>query len=110
VVDVVHLDELVVGNFRFGQEHVHVPRHSPGNRVNGESHIDAAFGQKIEQLFDAVLGLGNGHAVAGDDDDQVGLLHDLGGAFGRFAFNGFCFAARCRGLDLAERAEQDVGE
>src|SRR5262245_33117203 len=47
VVDVVHLDEFVVGDFRLGQQDVHVPRHASGNRMNGKTHIDALFGQEV---------------------------------------------------------------
>ena len=39
----------------------------------------------IVQLADAVLGLGHGHAVAGDDDHGPGGVHDLGRVFGRGA-------------------------
>ena len=87
-----------------------MPRHAAGDRMNGEPHIDAALGQLIVQFLHAVLGLGHRHAVAGDDHDQVGLLHDLGRAFGRFAFDGLGLAAGGLRLHLAERAEQHVGE
>ncbi len=67
-IDLVHLDQLVVGNLGLGQQHVHVPGHAAGHRVDGELHVDAFFGQRVVQLAHAVLGLGHGHAVAGNDD------------------------------------------
>ena len=38
VVDVVEIEELVVGDVGLGEEHVHVPRHAPGDRVNRVLH------------------------------------------------------------------------
>ena len=40
-VDVVHLLELVVGHVGLGQQHVHVPRHAPRDRVDRVADLDA---------------------------------------------------------------------
>ena len=47
VIDGVHLDELVVGNFRLGQQDIHVAGHAAGNRVNRETNVHASAGQLI---------------------------------------------------------------
>ena len=60
-VDVVHLDELVVWNVGLGQQHVHVPRHAAGHRVNAKGHVHAALGQRIEHLAYLVLRLCHRH-------------------------------------------------
>ena len=68
-VDVVHLDQLVIGDVGLGQQHVHVARHAAGHRVDGELHVDAAARQHVVQLADLVLRLRHRHAVARHDDD-----------------------------------------
>ena len=35
-IDVVHLDERVVGNLGLGEQHVHVAGHAAGDRMNRE--------------------------------------------------------------------------
>ena len=69
-VDVVHLDQPVVGNLRFGQQHVHVAGHAAGDRMDGELHVDAALRQLLVEIVHPVLRLRDGHAVSGNDDDR----------------------------------------
>ena len=38
VVDLVEVEELVVGDVRLGEQHVHVPRHAAGDRMDGVLH------------------------------------------------------------------------
>src|SRR4029077_8220425 len=71
-IDVVHVEEFVVGDVGFGEEHVHVAGHATGDGVNAEADVDAAFGERVEKFADFVLGLRDGHAVAGNDHDFVG--------------------------------------
>ena len=78
--------------------------------MDGELHLHAFLGQGVVQLADAVLGLGHGHAVAGDDDHGPGGRHDLGGVFGRGALGRALLGAALAGLNLPESAEQHVGE
>ena len=42
-------------------------RHAAGNGVNGEFHRDAPLCELVVQLPHAVLGLRDGHSVAGND-------------------------------------------
>ena len=85
--------------------------HASGDGVDAEGDVDAALGEGVVELADFVLGLGDGHAVAGDDDDFAGGGENAGGFFGRGASNGRgFFGAAGDGLDLAEAAEEHVGE
>src|SRR5258708_2504506 len=55
-VDGVHIEELVVGDVGFGEQHVHVAGHAAGDGVNAEGDVDAALGERVEELtnFDAI--------------------------------------------------------
>ena len=78
--------------------------------MHGELHVHAVLAQGVVQFAHAVLGLGHGHAVAGDDDHAAGGRHDLGRVFGRGALDGALFGVALAGLNLPESAEQHVGE
>ncbi len=67
VVDGVHLVELGVGDVGLGQQHVHVPRHPAGHRVDRVADVDSALLEAVRQLAHVVLCLGDGQAVAGHD-------------------------------------------
>ena len=82
----------------------------PATGMDGELHFDAALGELIVQLANPMLGLRHGHAVAGNDHDERGLLQNLRGAFDGFFFVRTFFAAGSRGLHLAECAEQHIRE
>ena len=73
-------------------------------------HVDAALGQLIVELAHLVLRLRHRHAVAGHDDDAIGVGQELGDVLRRRALGGLRFARRGRRLHLAERAEQHVRE
>jgi hypothetical protein len=81
-VDVVHLDELLVGHVGLGEEHVHVAGHAAGHRVDGEGHLGAVLLEQVAELADHVLRLGDGHAVAGDEHDRLRGLEDEVGVVG----------------------------
>ena len=78
VVDLVEFEHLFVRHVGFGQQHVHVPRHSSGHGVNGVFDLDALLLQLVRHLAERVLGLGDGHAVARNDDHLRRVLHDEG--------------------------------
>ena len=82
VVDLVHLQDDVVGDLGLGQQHVHVPGQPAGDRVDAEPDVDAAFAQLVGEFGDGVLRLGDGHAVAGRDDDRLGVLEQVGDVLG----------------------------
>ncbi len=76
-IDFIHLEQLVVGHIRLRQQHVHVSRHPSGHRVDGITHFAAVLLQQLPQFLDGVLGLGDGHAVAGDHDHALRALKDI---------------------------------
>ena len=81
VVDLVHLEDDVVGHLRLGEQHVHVAGQPAGDRVDAEADLDAALAQLAGELGDGVLRLGDGHAVAGRDDHRLDASREqLGGA------------------------------
>ena len=101
LVDLVHLLDDVVRDVGLRQQHVHVPRQPPRDRMDRVAHLDPLFDQQRRDLFDRVLGLGDRHAVTGHDDhaarrqQQIGHLVDGGlvdlagrrvAAAGRFGF------------------------
>src|SRR6267143_4612996 len=110
-VDVVHFEQPVIGDIGFGEQHVHVAGHASGDWMNAEADIDAALAESVEEFANFVLGLRDGHAVAGNDDDFVGGGEDSGGFFRGGAFDGaLLLRARSGGLNLSEAAEEHVGE
>jgi hypothetical protein len=74
LVDLVHLQHDVVGHLGLRQQHVHVPRQTPRDRVDGEAHLLARRAQLARQLADRLLRLRHRHAVARHDDHAVGLV------------------------------------
>jgi hypothetical protein len=68
-VDVIHVDDQVVGHAGFGQQHVHVTRHAARDWMDRELHVLVARDQLFAQLPDLVLRLRHRHAVARHDDD-----------------------------------------
>ena len=88
-VDLVHVAQLVVGHVGLGQQHVHVARHAAGDRMDGELHFAAAAFDQLGQLAHLVLGLGHGHAVAGNHDHVAGIGQLHGRVFDRNAADRF---------------------
>src|ERR1700728_1884878 len=43
-INFVEVQQLVVGDVRFGQQHIHVPGHAASYRMNTEFHVHAALG------------------------------------------------------------------
>ena len=110
-VDFVHVEEPIVRDVGFGEEHVHVAGHAAGNRVDGEFYVYAALAEGIEKFADFVLRLRDGHAVAGYDDDFVGGGENSGGFFGAGAANSLFFDSPGSGdLHLTKGAEKNVGK
>jgi hypothetical protein len=92
-VDLAHVDQIGVGNLGFGEQHVHVPGHAARDRVDRELDGHAALGELVVQLTDAVLGLRDGHAVAGDDDDREACSIMAAAFSGVSALYSFCSPA-----------------
>src|SRR5882757_491230 len=110
-VDFVRIEEFVVRNVRFGEKDVHVAGHTASDRMDAELYVDATLGEGVVELAHFVLGLGNGHSVAGYNDNFVRGSEDGGGFFWRCAPHGTGFLFACgRGLLLSKCAEEHVGE
>jgi hypothetical protein len=54
LVDLVHLQHDVVGHLGLGQQHVHVPRQTARDRVDGEAHLLARRAQLARQFADTI--------------------------------------------------------
>ena len=78
VVDLVHLQDDVVGDLGLGEQDVHVARQAAGDGVDAEPDGDAFLAELAGQFGDPVLGLGHRHPVAGGDDHGVGLAEQFG--------------------------------
>src|SRR5580693_4575669 len=101
-IDKVHLQELVVRNVGFGQQHIHVAGHAAGDGMNAEGDLHAAFGQGIVKFAHFVLSLRDGHAVAGNDNHFAGRGENSGSFFWRRAFyRTRFFRSRRTGLNLS---------
>ena len=55
-----------------------MPGHPAGHRVDPEHHLNPGFLQGSHQVPDRVLGLGDGHAIAGHDGHPAGRLKEHG--------------------------------
>jgi hypothetical protein len=64
VIDFLHLLDDVVRNANFGQKNVHLTRHTTGNGVDGEPHVDFVFDEMLGEFSDRVLSLCDSHSVA----------------------------------------------
>ncbi len=84
-------------------------RHAPGHGVDRELHLHALLGQRVEHLPHRVLGLGDGHAIAGHDDDLLRVLEEIGGILGRAPLDGLLLLLFGRHGHLAE-ASHDHGQ
>ena len=80
VVDVVEVEQLVVGHVRLGEQHVHVTGHAAGDRVDRVVHRRAALLERLREVAHRVLRLRDGHAVARHHDDRLRRLEQLGGS------------------------------
>ena len=113
VIDLVHLFELVVGDVRLGQQHIHVAGHAARDRVDGVFDLNATLLELVGEFADRVLALGDRQAVAGDDDHLPRIGEQGGDVLRRSGPDGFSFTAdraRRPGRRRTEGAEEDVAE
>ncbi len=108
-VDIFQFEDFIIRHLRFGEQDVHVPRHPARDGVDGVFHFNAFFLQLVAHLFESVLGLGDGHAVTGHDDDLGGVLHDESRVFGRAALERTVCIRACAtgGRIVAAKAAED---
>ncbi|CAM5263295.1 hypothetical protein SVIOM74S_03384 [Streptomyces violarus] len=70
------------GTFASASSTFMCPGSQAGDGVDAEAHLDAPLAQLARQLGDRVLGLGDGHAVAGRDDHRGGVAQEFRGLLG----------------------------
>src|SRR6185436_19588425 len=70
-VDVFHLEDLVVGDLGFREQHVHVAWYASRDGVNRVADVHALLDQLVRHLLGGVLRPSNGEYITGDDDDVV---------------------------------------
>ena len=111
-VDLVKVKEMVVRHVRLSEQHVHVPRHAPGDWVDGEAHTTTALLNQLGKLSHGVLGLRHRHAVARNNDHVAGVTDAHCRIFWRDAPRREALGALCRDCRLlaAERTEEHVRE
>jgi hypothetical protein len=85
-------------------------RHAAGHRVDRELHRDTPLLQLIVELPHLVLRLSDGHAVAGNDYDEVRLLQHLSAPLDRFFLVDLLISTGLGLLCLPESAEEHVQE
>ena len=79
VVDVVELEDEVVGHAGLGEQDVHLTRHAAGHRMDRELDRDACRLQQLYELIELLLALRGSKTVAGHDDDTLGVAHENAG-------------------------------
>ena len=109
-VGVFQVQQFRVGDIRFGQQHVHVPRHTAGDGVYSVFHIHTVGFQQIIDLFTYFLRLSHRQAIARDDHDRAGVVKlngrvVEGNLFGHLPANGPFGSA---GRPSAETADEHV--
>ena len=110
-IDFIEIINLVVFDTGFSQQHIHVPRHATGDRVNRIFNMHTARLQQVFHFLELVLCLGDSHAITGNDNDIISIGHHdrciLRLDFFHAAFD--VFFHRCTAV-TAEAAEQYVGQ
>ena len=93
VIDPLHLEEVIVGHIRLGEEDVHMARHTTGDGMDGKAYVCAIAGQRIGEVLHLVLRLCERHTIAGDDDHLLSLVEELGGIIGSGIRLGRCLGS-----------------
>ena len=110
-VDVFHLEDLVVGHFGLGEQHVHVAGHAAGHGMDRVAHVHALGDQLLRHLFHRVLRARDGQAVARNDDHALGVAEQERDVFRRARLDRLLLRVRWRGaFGAAEAAEDDAEE
>jgi hypothetical protein len=55
VVDVVELENQIVGHARLGQQNIHLSRHAAGDGMDREFDVDARGLQQLDELIEFLL-------------------------------------------------------
>ena len=79
VVDVLELEDQVIGHACLGEQHVHLAGHAAGHRMDGELDRDPRRLQQLDELVELLLALRDREAIARHDDDLFGVAHEDAG-------------------------------
>mmetsp|Transcript_32767 Transcript_32767/g.78869 ORF Transcript_32767/g.78869 Transcript_32767/m.78869 type:complete len:345 (+) Transcript_32767:85-1119(+) len=77
VVHLVHLENPVVRHRSLGQQHIHLPRHSPSHRVDSKPHVDTVLSAGSGDGCHLSLSTSHGHAIPRDDHHFLGIGQKL---------------------------------
>ena len=112
-VDLLHLKDDVVGDVGLGEEDVHVAGETAGDGVDTEADVLAGAAEDVGELSNGVLGVGDGHTVAGDDEDVLSVpevVSDTSGIDGEVGALGLLGLGLLGGGALTEATGEDVHE
>src|SRR5690606_34258381 len=99
-IDIFHFEDLVVGHFGLGQQHVHMARHAPRDRMDGVAHRNAHVGKLLGEFLHRVLGARHGQPVPRHDDYGFGVAQNEGGVVGAAALYRALLPATAAGRNL----------
>ncbi len=107
-INVFKFEHFIIGHVGFSQQHVHMARHTTGNRVDCVFHFHAFGLQLVSHFTQRVLCLCHCHTVTRHDDDLGCVLHDEGGIISRTLLDRtlFHFAA-ARSCDVTAEATKN---
>ena len=76
LVDVIELEDEIVGHARFGEQNIHLTRHSTGDGMDREFHQNVRRLQELYKFIELLLRLRRGEPIARNDDDAFGVAHE----------------------------------
>ncbi len=76
-IDVLHFMKFVVGHVNLSEKHIHMSRHTTGDRVDRKLDFFSGCLKFYHQRFHDRLCLGKRHTVAGDDNYALGIAQPL---------------------------------
>ena len=77
-IDVFELENLIIRNIGFGEQHIHMARHAACDRMNGVRHFDALRFQVVRHFAHCMLRLRDRHTVSRHDNNRTRILHNEG--------------------------------
>ena len=110
VVDVLELEDEVVGHAGLGQQDVHLAGHASSHRMDRELDLDARRLQQLHEFVELLLSLRDGETVARHDDDRAGVAHEDAGVAGLDRLQAALDGALLVLGDGAEVREQNVAD
>ena len=79
VVCIFHFLKFVVGDISFGQQDIHVPGHTSGNRMDTVFQFHSFTGKQVFQFMAKMLRLSHSESVSGDNQNFLRVAEQNGG-------------------------------